>query len=72
MASQKKQRVKWIASGVKFMGKPFLLIGDKRYDCRHGKDKNVAKKVRYNEKRKVWNWFKINTGIYMKFRPLST
>ena len=53
MASQKKQRVKWIASGVKFMGKPFLLIGDKRYDCRHGKDKNVAKKVRYNEKRKV-------------------
>ncbi|XP_067929093.1 uncharacterized protein [Watersipora subatra] len=52
VASQKKQRVKWIASGVKFMGRPFLLIGDKRYDCRHGKDKNVAKKFRYNEKRK--------------------
>ena len=66
MASQKKQRVKWIASGVKFMGKPFLLIGDKRYDCRHGKDKNVAKKVRYNEKRKVWTMKNARYGISLK------
>lgn len=35
------------------MGKPFMLIGEKRYECRHGKDKNVTKKQKYREKRKV-------------------
>lgn len=49
----RRQRIKWVASGVLYMGKPFVLIGDKRYDCRHGKDKNVAKKQKYREKRKV-------------------
>lgn len=49
----KKQRIKWIASGVRFSGKPFILVGDKRYDCRHGKDKNIAKKEQYNKRRHV-------------------
>lgn len=49
----KKQRIKWIASGVKYMGQPFTLIGEKRYDCRHGKDKNIVKKQKYHERRQV-------------------
>ena len=49
-----KFKIRWQNSNtgameIKFSGTPFVLIGNQTYQCHHGKDFNVSKKIYYTE-----------------------